>query len=107
MSKQPSKVRTHFYSVAIATGRSRKKDFTAQTEKIMGEIEALAEAQALTAHVTLKKDDESLAKLGIFFMNAPERFAEEVKGMDGIKSVEKPAARNKATGTKSTRSRLK
>lgn len=97
------KLRTHFYSVAIQTGRARKKDFTAATEKVMTAISTYAQEQGVADQVTLKKDDEALTRLGIFFMNAPERFAEAVKGMEGVKSVEKPKPRNKDTAKKSRR----
>ena len=93
MSSKPSKVRTHFYSVAVKTPRGKKKDLTTDTEKMMDSIRELALEKRVSTHVKLKKDDESLAKLGIFFMNAPERFAEEVKTIPGIKYVEKPPAR--------------
>jgi hypothetical protein len=103
MSAKPAKVRTHFYTVALKTGRSTKKDFTAATEAMMASIEELARATDIAAHVTLKTDGEALTKLGIFFMNAPERFAEDVKNIDGIKSVEKPATKKKASGTQPRR----
>lgn len=105
MSQKPSKVRTQFYSVAVKTGRSRKKDFTAETEKAMEHIRALAASRDMEGHVKLKKDGEALTKLGIFFMNAPERFAEEVKTLPAIKSVEVPPTRKKPAAKKAGRRR--
>lgn len=97
-SKPESKARQHFYSVSIRTdGRQKNKDHTSTTKKKVTEIKNLAASMGFD-DVTVKMEDETLAKLGIFFMQAPERFAEDVKNIDGIKTVEKPAAATKKPG---------
>ena len=40
--------------------------------------------------IRIKLDDGSLNKVGIFFMNAPEKFAAKVKRVEGVQYVEKP-----------------
>lgn len=89
---EKSKIKSHFYSVSLRTSaKTRKKDNTADTKKKITEIKALAAAQGFEDDVKINSGDETLARLGIFFMNAPEKFAEKVKKLEGIKEVEKPA----------------
>lgn len=94
-----SKVRSHFYSVSIKTdARSRKKDHTATTEKKIEEIRNLAASAGFEDMVKIRQDDETMTRLGIFFMNAPEKFAEKVKRLEGIKQVERPAEKKPRKG---------
>lgn len=96
--KEKSKIRSHFYSVSIKTDKSRKKDNKVETEKKIGEIKTLAASAGFEDAVKIRQDDETMLRLGIFFMNAPEKFAEKVKKLDGIKQVTKPAEKKTKKG---------
>ena len=63
-------------------------------------IRELAREEGYSPSVRIKFDDGALGKLGIFFMNAPEKFAAKVKKIEGIHSVEKPTERKTSPGSR-------
>lgn len=87
------KARTFLYSVSVRPKYSRKTDFTEDMQEAAKRIKELAEEEGCENKVKVSFDDGSLNKLGIFFMNAPEKFAAKVKKIDGVQYVEKPSDR--------------
>ncbi len=86
-------LRTHFYTVALYTGKNRAADLAGVTEQVMAKIIERAQAQSLADSVQLTADGQGLSRKGIFFMQAPARFADEVRMLDGVGSVETPIKR--------------
>ena len=86
-------LRTHFYTVALYAGKSKTMDLADVTEQVMAKIRDRASAQSLADSVQLTADGQTLSRKGIFFMQAPARFADEVRMIDGIGSVEMPIKR--------------
>jgi hypothetical protein len=96
------KAKTFLYSVSVRPPYSRRKDFTEDMQAMAKRIRELAEEEGCSAKVRISFDDGSLNmnKLGIFFMNAPEKFAAKVKKLDGVQYVEKPSDRKAVPGSK-------
>ena len=92
------KAKTFLYSVSVRPKYSRKTDFTEEMEAAAKLIKELAEEEGCSAKVRVSFDDGSLNKLGIFFMNAPEKFAAKVKKIEGVQYVEKPSDRKAIPG---------
>lgn len=90
------KAKSHLFSVNVRPKYSRRKDFTDDIADVVKSIRELAREEGYERQVRIKLDDGSLNKIGIFFMNAPEKFAAKVKKIPGVQYVEKPADR-KAT----------
>lgn len=101
--KDEKSIKTHFYSVSIKTNAKSRKDSTADTKKKITEIKALAASAGFGDEVSIRQEDETMSRLGIFFMNAPEKFAEKVKKLEDIKQVAKPAGRKKSAPKKGRR----
>ena len=87
------KAKTFLYSVSVRPKYSRKSDFTEDMNAAAKLIKELAVEEGCENKVKVSFDDGSLNKLGIFFMNAPEKFAAKVKKLDGVQYVEKPSDR--------------
>lgn len=87
-------LRTHFYTVALRTPDGRdlpaNVDMRLLTDGMMQRIRQHAQDKLIDGIVRLTADGQSLAERGIFFMQAPARFAEEIRNIDGIKSVDMP-----------------
>lgn len=99
------KAKTFLYSVSVRPKYSRKTDFTEDMNAAAKLIKELAEEEGCSSKVKVQFDDGSLNKLGIFFMNAPEKFAAKVKKIDGVQSVEKPSDRKAVPAGKRTSGR--
>jgi hypothetical protein len=90
------KARVYLYSVSVKPkGSSSKADFTAAAQKIAARIRDAAKDKGFEKNVKVQLDKGALAKAGIVFMNAPEKFAALVKKMDGVESVTKPNDKKK------------
>ncbi len=87
------KAKTFLYSVSVRPKYSRKTDFTEDMSAAAKRIRELADEEGCSGKVRISFDDGGLNKLGIFFMNAPEKFAAKVKKLDGVQYVEKPSDR--------------
>jgi hypothetical protein len=87
------KAKTFLYSVSVRPKYSRRTDFTGDMQAAARLIRELAEEEGCAAKVKVQFDDGSLNKMGIFFMNAPEKFAAKVKKIEGVQYVEKPSDR--------------
>lgn len=87
-------LRTHFYTVALRAPAGdalpANVDMRLLTDGMMQRIRAHAQEKLVDGIVRLTADGQSLAQRGIFFMQAPARFAEEIRNLDGIKSVDMP-----------------
>lgn len=101
---QTEPLRLHFYTVALrapatplqaARTASQLADMTGLTDAMMERIRARAHDLQLDESVRLTGDAQALAQKGIFFMQAPARFADAVRGLDGIKSVDTPLNKRK------------
>ncbi len=99
LKQHPSdSLRLQFYTVAIrppaaaavAAATPGLVDLRLLTDMMMQKIRDYALTQQLDAAVRLTTDAQSLSQKGIFFMQAPARFAEEIRTLDGIASVETP-----------------
>lgn len=99
------KAKTFLYSVSVRPKYSRKTDFTEDMNAAAKLIKELAEEEGCSSKVKVQFDDGSLNKLGIFFMNAPEKFAAKVKKIEGVQSVEKPSDRKAVPAGKRTSGR--
>lgn len=86
-------LRTHFYTVALYAGRNKACDLASATEQVMAKIRDRAQAQSMADSVQLTADGQALSRKGIFFMQAPARFADEVRMIEGIGSVDMPIKR--------------
>lgn len=84
------KAKNYLYTVNVRPKYSRKTDFTDEINGVVKQIRELAREEGYDRAVRIKLDDGSLNKVGIFFMNAPEKFAAKVKKIDGVQYVEKP-----------------
>lgn len=93
-NSKPARAKQHFYSVSIRA--DKKKDNTRDTQRAMAKVKALAASMDFADAVEIKTDGETFTRLGIFFMNAPEKFADQVKDLDNIVEVKKPAERKSA-----------
>lgn len=87
------KAKSYLFSVSVRPRYSRRTDFTDDIDAVVKQIRELAREEGYERSVRIKLDDGSLNKIGIFFMNAPEKFAAKVKKMEGVQYVEKPAER--------------
>lgn len=106
MAKQASKefnengrAKVYLYSLSVRPKGARKKDFSQEAKEIMETIRELARHEGLEAQVQVKIDSGTLGKLGVLFMQAPEKFAAKVKKMDGIYEVENTSDQ-KSSGNK-------
>lgn len=90
-NKKTKAPRLYIYSVSLRTN-TRKKDYTAETRRVMESVKTLAAQEGFGGKVTINPE-ESMDKIGIFFMKAPEKFAALVRKLEGIQYVEKPADR--------------
>jgi hypothetical protein len=87
------KAKTFLYSISVRPPYSRRKDFSDDIKETAELIKELAVEEGCEKMVKVQFDDGSLNKAGIFFMNAPEKFAAKVKKLDGVQYVEKPSDR--------------
>jgi hypothetical protein len=87
------KARSFLYSVSVRPKYSRKTDFSEDISATAERIKSLAAEEGCSDKVKIQFDDGRLNKLGIFFMNAPEKFAARVKKLEGVQYVEKPSDR--------------
>lgn len=85
------KAKSYLYSVSVRPKYSRRNDFSAEIKKASADIRQLARDEGYAPGVRIRSDDGALARLGIFFMNAPEKFAAKVRRLPGVQSVEKPS----------------
>jgi len=85
------KAKSYLYSVSVRPKYSRRTDFSEEIRNATALIRQLARDEGYAPGVRIRSDDGALAKLGIFFMNAPEKFAAKVRKLEGVQSVEKPA----------------
>lgn len=86
----PEKAKTHLYSVSVTPKSAPGGD---AADDVLEKIRALAEKEGVAEDIKLRSDDGSLKSRGIFFMNAPEKFAAKVKKIKGVKSVDKPGGK--------------
>ncbi len=84
------KAKSYLYTVSVRPKYSRKTDFADDISETAARIRELAREEGYDRMVRIKLDDGSLNKVGIFFMNAPEKFAAKVKKVEGVQYVEKP-----------------
>lgn len=84
------KAKNYLYTVSVRPKYSRKTDFSEEITEAVKQIRELAREEGYERSVRIKLDDGSLNKVGIFFMNAPEKFASKVKKVEGVQYVEKP-----------------
>jgi len=97
MSERPGKAfndkaRTYLYSIGIrAKGSRSKADATADTEAMMKRIREIARDAGIQNCVKVQADDGTLGKRGIFFMNAPAKFAAQIRKIEGVHYVERPS----------------
>jgi len=101
--KSKTALRKQFYSVSVMPVKSRQPG-QQRTEKVMDEVQALAAAKGFD-DVTVRTDGESMTRLGIFFMSATEAFADEVRKLASVKSVEKPIEKKSSVGNSRPRRR--
>ena len=103
MSKRPlkefnSKAKKYLFTVSV--GENPKKDYSEKTRNVIESVRKIAEKSGLGDPVQIRPN-AALAKAGAFFMNAPEQFADKVRRLEGVISVEKPAARKAAPASRS------
>jgi len=97
MSDRPSKAfndkaKTYLYSIGIrAKGSRSKADATEETRAMMKRIREMARDAGLQDQVKVQADDGTLGRRGIFFMNAPAKFAAQIRKLEGIHYVERPS----------------
>ena len=84
------KAKSYLYTVSVRPKYSRKTDFADDISETAARIRELAREEGYERMVRIKLDDGSLNKVGIFFMNSPEKFAAKVKKVEGVQYVEKP-----------------
>lgn len=95
------KARAYLYSVGTSPrGANRKTDCTDDAHNTAQRIRHLAESFGQAAEVSVTFASDTLTRQGIFFMNAPAKFAAEVRRMDGVHYVDRPAPRNKCAARK-------
>lgn len=94
------KAKSFLYSINVRPKYARKKDFSDDTAAMAARIRQLARDEGFERMVKVKFDDGSLNKIGVFFMNAPEKFAAKVKRLEGIQSVEKPTDKKPAASAR-------
>lgn len=98
---QTEPLRLHFYTVAIRpplhaeTTSDSKVDLRLLTDAMMQQVRSKAQDMLIDHSVRLTADTSALAAKGIFFMQAPARFAEDIKNLDGIQSVDAPMSKRK------------
>lgn len=98
LKQQPDSLRLQFYTVAVrppaaaavAAAAPGLVDLRLLTDSMMQKIREHALAHQLDEAVRLTGDAQSLSQKGIFFMQAPARFAEEIRTLEGIQSVDMP-----------------
>lgn len=96
---QTDPLRLRFYTVAVrppAPTPAQSVDLRLLTDVMMQRIRARAQDMLVDQSVRLTADSSALASKGIFFMQAPARFAEDVRHLDGIQSVDVPANKRKS-----------
>lgn len=97
MSERPSKAfndkaKTYLYSIGIrAKGSRSRADATEDTKAMMKHIRDMAREAGLQGCVKVQADDGTLGKRGIFFMNAPAKFAAHIRKLNGVHYVERPS----------------
>lgn len=96
------KAKSYLYTVSVRPKYSRKSDFTQDITDTVARIRELAREEGYDRSIRIKLDDGSLNKVGIFFMNAPEKFAAKVKKVEGVQYVEKPEGGKAAPASKKT-----
>jgi len=94
------KAKKYLYSISVKPERARKSDYTAPAQSMADKIRDLATEEGYEEAIKINIADKSLARLGIFFLNAPEKFAAKVKKLDGVTAVEKPSPRKKKTSSR-------
>jgi signal transduction protein with GAF and PtsI domain len=82
------KAKVYLYSLSVRPKGARKRDFTQEAKDVMELIRELARREGLEQQVQVKVDSGELGKLGVLFMQAPEKFAAKVKKIDGVYEVE-------------------
>ncbi len=87
-------LRLHFYTVALHPVTSG--DLRGATDAMIARLRARAEAQKLEQSVRITADGQALAQKGIFFLQAPARFADDVRATEGVKSVDTPLNKRKS-----------
>ena len=87
------KAKTYLYSVSVRAKNARKRDFSDDVKAAAKKIRSLAASEGYDKQVQTKCDDGSLNKAGIFYMNAPERFAAKARKVEGVHAVQKPSDR--------------
>lgn len=100
---QTDPLRLHFYTVAVrppaadivAQAPAGMVDLRLLTDTMMQQVRAKAKDMLVEESVRLTVDASALAQKGIFFMQAPARFAEDIRQLDGIQSVETPLKKRK------------
>ena len=96
------KARSYLYSVSVKPkNASKKADFSEAAQKLAQKLRETAKDKGFDSVVKVQFEKGALAKAGVFFMTAPEKFAALVKKMDGVESVTKPNDKKK-TRTKKT-----
>lgn len=101
---QTEPLRLHFYTVAIRppsaaaveNAPAGMVDLRLLTDAMMQQVRARAKDMLVDQSVRLTVDQTALAQKGIFFMQAPARFAEDIRHLDGIKSVDTPLNKRKS-----------
>jgi hypothetical protein len=92
-------LRLQFYTVAVRSpadidsmkpARPGVVDLRLLGDAAMQRIRAMAENCQLANAVRITGDTKMLAEKGEFFMQAPARFADDIRQLDGIKSVKTP-----------------
>ncbi len=97
-------LRLHFYTVAVRPPAAEAVnaapagmvDLRLLTDAMMQQVRAKAKDMLVEESVRLTVDASALAQKGIFFMQAPARFAEDVRNLDGIQSVDTPLNKRKS-----------
>ncbi len=94
---QTDPLRLRFYTVAVRPpAPAQSVDLRLLTDVMMQRIRARAQDMLVDQSVRLTADSSALASKGIFFMQAPARFAEDVRHLDGIQSVDVPVNKRKS-----------
>lgn len=88
-------LRTHFYAVAVCAPAARALaagniDLRLLTDGVMQRVRERAANMEMLDTVRLTSDAQTLSRQGIFFMQAPAQFADAIRAIDGVKSVEMP-----------------
>lgn len=97
MTNRPSKAfndkaKTYLYSIGVrAKGSRSKADATEEVQQMMKHIREMAREAGIQDRVKVQADDGSLGKRGIFFMNAPAKFAAMVRKIEGVHYAEQPS----------------